>query len=119
MHTHTRTFCIHIIPKVSLQVDGVLVQPDATYPGFEITNNGRFVRLATNFSLVVESDGDSLSVVKAPPSFAGKMAGLCGNADGSADNDWRTSNGTNVKDLPNKYSLIGNSWQVEDQEDTK
>ncbi|KAI0235586.1 Zonadhesin [Lamellibrachia satsuma] len=98
-------------------VDGVLVQPDATYPGFEITNNGRFVRLATNFSLVVESDGDWLSVVKAPPSFAGKMAGLCGNADGNADNDWRTSNGTNVKDLPNKYSLIGNSWQVEDQEE--
>ena len=81
-------------------MDGVLVQPDATYPGFEITNNGRFVRLATNFSLVVESDGDSLSVVKAPPSFAGKMTGLCGNADGNPENDWITSIGTNVKDLP-------------------
>ncbi|KAI0240831.1 Zonadhesin [Lamellibrachia satsuma] len=100
-------------------VDGVLVQLDATYPGFEITNNGRFVRLVTNFSLVVESDGYSMIVVKIPESFAGKMAGLCGNADGNADNDWRTSNGTNMKDLPNKYSLIGNSWQVEDQEDTK
>ena len=101
------------------QVNGALVQLDVTYPGFEITNNGRFVRLATNFSLVVESDGASITKVVRPPSFAGKMAGLCGNADGDAENDWRTSNGTDVKGLPNKYSLIGNSWQVEDPEDDK
>ena len=100
-------------------MEGVLVQPDATYPGLEITNNGRFMRLVTNFILVVESDGSSMMVVKVPKSFAGKMAGLCGNSDGNADNDWRTSSGTIVKDLPNKYSLIGNSWQVEDQEDAK
>ena len=100
-------------------MDDILVQPEATYLGFEITNNGRFIRLVTNFSLVVESDGSSMMVVKVPKSFAGKMAGLCGNADGNADNDWRTSSGTNVKNQPNKYSLIGNSWQVEDQEYAK
>jgi len=105
--------------SLSLQVNGVLVQSEVTYPGFEITNNGRFVRLATNFSLVVESDGASFAKVIPPPSFAGKMAGLCGNADGDLENDWRTSNGTDVKGLPDKFSLIGNSWQVEDPEDDK
>ena len=100
-------------------MDGVQVLPDATYPGFEITNNGRFVRLATNFSLVVESDGDWLTVVKVPDSFADKMAGLCGNADGDPENDWRTRNGTDVKGRPNSYSLIGNSWQVDDPEDPR
>ncbi|KAI0218722.1 Zonadhesin [Lamellibrachia satsuma] len=108
---------IRLDKNKKVYVDGVSVQPDATFPGFEITNNGRFVRLATNFSLVVESDGDWLTVVKAPNSFAGKMAGLCGNDDGDKENDWRLSNGTNVKALPNKYSLLGNSWQVEDPED--
>ncbi len=95
------------------------VYPDTSYPGLQITNNGRFVRLETNFSLVVESDGDWLTIVKAPKAFAGKMAGMCGDADGDADNDWTSSDGTDLSNTQNKYSLLGNSWQVADPDDSK
>ena len=64
-----------------LQVDGVEVIPDKTYPGFEITMNGRYVRLATNFSLIVESDGQWISLVKIPLAYFSIMEGICGDSD--------------------------------------
>ena len=57
------------------------VMPDKIYPGFEITTNGRFVRLATNFSLVVESDGEWISLVKIPLAYSSKMEGICGDSN--------------------------------------
>ena len=47
-----------------LQVNNIRVYPDIYFPGFSIRNNGINVRLATNFSLVVESDGKWTSVIK-------------------------------------------------------
>ncbi len=86
-----------------------------THPaGFKITNNGLYVRLVTDFGLVVETDGDLLTIVKVPQAFAGKMAGLCGNADGVAANDWIAEDGTDLSNSPKKYLLLGNSWQVAD-----
>ena len=95
------------------------VHPDVSYPGFIITNNGRFVRLATNFSLVVESDGYWTSTVKIPPTFDSKMGGICGDANNNPDNDLRLKDGTDVSDSPSRYSLVGNSWQVNDPEQPK
>ena len=60
--------------------------PDKTYPGFEITMNGRFVRLATNFSLIVESDGEWISVVRIPLKYSSIMEGICGDSN-QYDND--------------------------------
>ena len=95
---------------------GNRVYPDLKYTEtlgeFEIITNGRFVKLVTDFGLVVETDGDLLTIVKVPQAFAGKMAGLCGNADGIAANDWIASDGTDLTNSPNNYLLLGNSWQI-------
>ena len=92
------------------------VYPDVSYPGFIITNNGRFVRLATNFSLVVESDGNWMASVKIPPSLNSKMGGICADANNDPGNDLRTKDGSDVSASPYKFSLVGNSWQVDDPE---
>lgn len=67
-----------INPKLLLQtLDGVEVYPDIIGNGFSIVNNGRFVRLVTDFGLAVENDGKFLTIVKVPDSFASKVEGLC------------------------------------------
>ena len=46
------------------------------------------------------------------------MCGICGNLNGLHD-DFALSNGTDVSHLGGghrKYTLIGNSWQVDDVE---
>ena len=88
-------------------------------PGIKIKNDGLFARLETDFGLVVETDGDLLMMVKVPQAFAGKMSGLCGNADGVAANDWIAKDGTDMSNSPDKYLLLGNSWQVKDSLDPK
>ncbi|KAI0218724.1 hypothetical protein LSAT2_029593 [Lamellibrachia satsuma] len=100
-------------------VDGMEVMPDKIYPGFEITTNGRFVRLATNFSLVVESDGEWISLVKIPLAYSSKMEGICGDSNFNRMNDLRLANGTDVRSHPQSDNLVGNSWQVPDPEDTE
>ncbi|KAI0218729.1 hypothetical protein LSAT2_029598, partial [Lamellibrachia satsuma] len=99
------------------QVDGNRVYPDVSYPGFEIRNNGMNVRLATNFSLVVESDGVWTSVIKIPSAYESKMTGICGDADGNANNDLVTKEGVDVSSSPYKYDLVCNSFQVDDPDD--
>ena len=44
---------ISLIP----QVDDEPVTPEVAYPGFRVFYNGLYVRLETNFSLIVEYDG--------------------------------------------------------------
>ena len=48
-----------------------------------------------------------------------EMCGICGDADGNSTNDWVTSDGTDVTDDPNKYTLIGSSWRVVRPNDTE
>ena len=40
-----------------------------------------------------------------------QMCGICGNMNNIED-DYFTSDGTDVSTHPNKYNLIGDSWQV-------
>ena len=47
------------------------------------------------------------------------MCGVCGNMNDNANDDFVTSDGVDVTTNSNKYSLIGNSWRVEDNEDKK
>lgn len=95
-----------------MQVNNVRVALDVSYPGIEITNNGRFVRVATDYGLVVENDGEWTSIVKIPDSFHGKVHGLCADADGNSANDLTTKGGVNVNGQDNVYTLVGDSYQV-------
>ena len=40
------------------------------------------------------------------------MEGICGNWNGDASDDFVTKDGDDVTGDPDRYSLIGNSWQV-------
>ena len=79
--------------------------------------NGKFVRIETDFGLVVENNGDWMVVVRLPNEYRDQMEGLCGDFDGDANNDFVTKEGVDVKDNPNKHSVFGASWQVLDESD--
>ena len=42
------------------------------------------------------------------------MCGICGNMNGDANDDFATKQGEDVTGNPNRYTLIGNSWEVSD-----
>ncbi|KAK2179065.1 hypothetical protein NP493_516g02020 [Ridgeia piscesae] len=94
-------------------VDDVLITLDASYPGFDITRNGRFVRVETDYGLVVESDGEWTTLVQIPDKFRGKVYGLCGDADGNTENDLTTKDGSDMTGLDNMYTSVGDSYRVD------
>ena len=98
------------------QVNGERVYPDKSFNGFEIRNNGMNVRFSTDFSLVVESDGEWTSVIKIPSSYEGKMSGICGNADGNPNNEMVMKDGTDVSSSEYRFDKVCNSFQVDDPE---
>ena len=97
-------------------MDEVLVNPDKFYPGVSITTNGKFIRIETDFGLVVESDGVWTGTVRIPSTYSGKMAGLCQNANHDVSDDLTLKDGTDVSADPRLFSLIGNSMQIYDPE---
>ena len=94
-------------------MDDVLITLDASYPGFDITRNGRFVRVETDYGLVVESDGEWTTLVQIPDKFRGKVYGLCGDADGNTENDLTTKDGSDMTGLDNMYTSVGDSYRVD------
>ena len=99
--------------------DDPIVLP-ANYPGFNIQNNGgAYIRLETNFTLIVEFDGVWTGQIKLPPQYAGTNQGMCGNADGNRENDLMTKEGVDVSGEENRYSLVGESWKYFDVNNPK
>ena len=58
----------------------------------KLVNNGNVAFVETWFGVKVEFKPYYLGV-RIPPSYESKVAGLCGNYDGDADNDYRLING--------------------------
>jgi len=79
---------------------------------------GDYVRYTADIGLIVEFDGEWVIKVIIPGHYNGKMCGLCGDSDGNPNNDLTTSNGTYVGDEPNGANIFGDSWVVEDPEQT-
>ena len=57
-------------------------------------------------------DGDSFLQVRVPPSYKGKMCGLCGNFNGNKTDDFTTKRGHQVK-LTRRFAR---SWLVGGEE---
>ncbi len=95
-------------------MDGQAVQVPYNLPGISITLVGNSHRVETNFSLVVEFDGNWLGVVKMPPAYKTQTDGICGDYNDDASNDLTTSEGVNVRGDPSSHSKVGNSWQIPD-----
>jgi len=106
-HYNVAKIVVHVF-----QVNNVSIQLPLIYgTRFAIQYNGNFVRFETPFGLTVESDGDRYVVVKVPVAqFAGKVRGMCGNADGKADNDLEMAVGLYVGNATRSGDLIGWSY---------
>ena len=74
-----------------------------------------FVKSPCNVTVVF--DGKSTVLVSVPEKYASKMTGICGDCNGNKKDDFKTKNGEDVSDKPNKYSLIGDSYVVTDDSD--
>jgi alpha-tectorin len=107
-------------------VNGVQYYPYSVVGPFTIENNGVYVRVVATLvdsisekelEVVVESDGEWITIIKLPPEYKTNVKGLCGNFNGIKDDDLTTCDGTDVTDEEHKYSLIGSSCQVDDPSD--
>lgn len=81
-----------------------------------VYTSGQRLRLETSCGVVVEYDGIHIMEVIIPRKFGQQVNGICGNCNDKRD-DLRTKDGTDVSTNKNKYSLIGNSYEVMDDSD--
>lgn len=70
------------------------------------------MRLVTDFSVAVETDGRWLTILKVHGAYNNYLEGLCGTFDGNASTDYVTSDGKDVTSHPDRDNLIGNSWKT-------
>ena len=96
------------------QVNGIAASPTYSQQGFEIIMKGRYIRVQTNFGLMVDFDGKTIVVVCVPEAYQEKVEGICADFDGNLHNDFVTKEGVDVSGDPDKYTKVGNSWQVDD-----
>ena len=116
--------CMHISSVIfyfdssteHFQVDGIRVAAgySDSLHRFTVNIHGNFIRLVTTFGLRVDFDGRSRASIQVPSSYRNKIEGICADFDGNGDNDYIMQGGRNVKNERKRYSLIGNSWKVDD-----
>ncbi len=112
--------CVSTCTCISFQVDGQTVEIPYSAPGMKVTLAGNSLRLETNFSLVLEFNGNSdLGIAEVPPSYANLTEGLCGDYDGNPDNDLTTSDGDDVSGDDSGHCIVGSNWAVPDPENPR
>ncbi|KAK3093407.1 hypothetical protein FSP39_015221 [Pinctada imbricata] len=90
-----------------------------------IYNDGQLTIKRVGTYVIVESDircgvtlrwnGNSVAMLTVPQKYSDKLSGLCGNCDGTK-NDLRTKEGEDVSKDKAKFSKIGNSYLVKDED---
>ncbi|XP_066158196.1 BMP-binding endothelial regulator protein isoform X2 [Euwallacea fornicatus] len=77
---------------------------------FRVTNERDFIEVRLQNDVVIVWNGRSFLEVTVPPTYKGKLCGLCGNFNGDVQDDLRTKNGR----VLNEQSLteFGASWCV-------
>ncbi|XP_015209797.2 SCO-spondin [Lepisosteus oculatus] len=101
---------IHLLRGQSVTVNGLPVSLPKSYSGngLRLEHAGLFISLSSSLGLTVLWDGGMRVYVRLAPEFRGQVAGLCGNFDGDAENDFATRQGI-IESTP---ELFGNSWRV-------
>uniref|UniRef100_A0A8D0F5M5 VWFD domain-containing protein n=1 Tax=Strix occidentalis caurina TaxID=311401 RepID=A0A8D0F5M5_STROC len=93
------------------QVNGAFVElPFTQKDQFELYHSGVHGFVRTAFGLRVSFDWYSYARVLLPEAYAGAVCGLCGNANGDADDDFVTRDGKRAAD----EIQLANSWKVGD-----
>ena len=94
-----------------LQLDEVdLSLPYMVDPRFVIKLVGKRVVFESVSGLEVSWDGNHASAIKVPEVYKNQVCGLCGNMDGTADNDYVTKDGQVL--TKKEQTQIGDSWVV-------
>ncbi|KAM4684567.1 LOW QUALITY PROTEIN: SCO-spondin-like [Amazona ochrocephala] len=101
---------VHMLRGRDVTVNGVPVRPPKAYTGTGLTleRSGLFLLLLTRMGLVVLWDGGTRVYIRLEPRHRGRVAGLCGNFDGDAENDLSSRQGV----LEPSAELFGNSWRL-------
>ncbi|CAM9200588.1 unnamed protein product [Bubo scandiacus] len=101
---------VHLLRGRDVTVNGVSVRPPKVYSGTGLTleRAGLFLLLLSRLGLSVLWDGGTRVYVRLEPQHRGRVAGLCGNFDGDAENDFGSRQGV----LEPTAELFGNSWRL-------
>ncbi|XP_055655119.1 IgGFc-binding protein-like isoform X1 [Falco peregrinus] len=92
-----------------VKVNGAFVELPFSQKGqFEVYHSGVHGFVHTIFGLRVSFDWYSYARVILPDAYAGAVCGLCGNANGNADDDFATRDGQRAAD----EIQLANSWKV-------
>ncbi|KAK3105270.1 hypothetical protein FSP39_021390 [Pinctada imbricata] len=79
--------------------------------GFDVcveTSCGQVITWNQRFTVTVTVDGK----------YRKQLRGICGDCNGIKD-DFKTQQGVDVTNMPNRYSLIGKSWRIKDGSDAE
>ncbi|XP_058038766.1 SCO-spondin-like [Ahaetulla prasina] len=101
---------VHLLRGKDVTVNGVSVRLPKTYSGNGLTleRAGLFLVLLTQMGLTVLWDGGTRVYIKLEAKYQGRVAGLCGNFDGDAENDFSSQQGI----VEPTADLFGNSWRI-------
>ncbi|KAM9827438.1 LOW QUALITY PROTEIN: zonadhesin, like [Neosynchiropus ocellatus] len=87
--------------------------PHSPSPLMSLSLAGQYVTLETTFGLRVRWDGNHYAQISLPSSYFNQTCGLCGDYDGSPNNDFTKPDGTLVENVND----FGDSWKTEEDED--
>jgi hypothetical protein len=79
-------------------------------------SSGSYLKLKTDCDVMLSWNGKSVVQVVIPQKYGDAVTGICGNCNGRQD-DYRTRKGLDVSNKRNKYSLVGNSYEVTGDKD--
>jgi hypothetical protein len=103
---------------VNAMFNGNYIQIPYIDADFKLFYNGPYAHYVASCGLSVDFDGDWSIIVNVPAEYNGKMCGLCGNNDNNPNNDLTLANGTFVGNFENGANLFGDSYLVDDPENT-
>ncbi|GAB1600471.1 uncharacterized protein LOC115228872 isoform X3, partial [Argonauta hians] len=107
---------IRLLPGGQVKINGPFRLLPIYHYQYSLSYNVGWVTFTSQTGLKVQFDGVHRVLVTLPGFYRNKLTGLCGDCNGKQD-DFRTKDGTDVSHLPNKYSIIGKSYEVPDDSD--
>ncbi|KAK1794599.1 hypothetical protein P4O66_001319 [Electrophorus voltai] len=101
---------IHLLRGKAVTVNGMAVTLPKSYSGsgLFLERVGLFVSLSSRLGVTLLWDGGMRVYLQLAAHLRGRVAGLCGNFDGDAENDFTTRQGI----MESTPELFGNSWKV-------
>ncbi|XP_052822699.1 zonadhesin-like [Octopus bimaculoides] len=108
---------VRLLPRNKILVNSIKVNlPIDDYLGFSAYYSAGTITVTTKWGLFLRFDGNHWVHLNLPGRFANELIGICGDCNGIKD-DFKTKAGEDVSNRKNKYTIIGDSYQVCDDSD--